>query len=188
MKETAMDKKILVPLADGAEEIEAMTIIDVLRRAGATVTVAGIGSLQVTAAHGVRMIADRLISQCTEDTYDMIALPGGMPGADNLRASKPLADLLVRQQKEDRWYAAICASPAVVLAPLGLLAGRHATCYPGFTEKLQGATVSDDRVVVDGRCITSKGPASAMEFAVTLVSVLFGEARANEVAAGLLMK
>jgi 4-methyl-5(b-hydroxyethyl)-thiazole monophosphate biosynthesis len=177
-----------VPLADGAEEIEAMTIIDVLRRAGADVTVAGIGSIEVTAAHGVRLFADKMISECTGEIYDMIALPGGMPGSENLRASKPLADLLVKQQKEDRWYAAICAAPAVVLAPLGLLTGRRATCYPGFTEKLMGATVSDNRVVVDGRCITSKGPGSAMEFAVTLVLVLFGETASDEVAAGLLMK
>jgi 4-methyl-5(b-hydroxyethyl)-thiazole monophosphate biosynthesis len=183
-----MGKKVLVPLANGAEEIEAMTIIDVLRRAGADVTVAGVGALEVTAAHGVRLLADRLISECTHETYDMIALPGGMPGAENLRDSKPLADLLLKQQKEDRWYAAICAAPAVALAPLGLLEGRHATCYPGFTEQLRGAAVSDDRVVVDGRCITSKGPGSAMEFAVTLASVLFGEAKANEVAAGLLME
>jgi len=183
-----MDKKVLVPLADGAEEIEAMTIIDVLRRAGAEVTVAGIGALEVTAAHGVRLLADRLISECTDETYDLIALPGGMPGSKNLRDSKPLADLLVKQQQADRWYAAICAAPAVALAPLGLLADRHATCYPGFTGQLEGASVSEDRVVVDGRCITSKGPGTAMEFAVTLVSVLFGEAKADEVAAGLLMQ
>jgi len=183
-----MDKKVLVPLADGAEEIEAMTIIDVLRRGGADVTVAGVGSLEITAAHGIRLIADRLISECTDETWDMIALPGGMPGSENLRDSKPLSDLLVKQKEEDRWYAAICAAPAVALAPLGLLTGCHATCYPGFTDQLQGATVSDDRVVVDGRCITSKGPGSAMEFAVTLVSVLFGEAKADEVAGGLLMK
>jgi 4-methyl-5(b-hydroxyethyl)-thiazole monophosphate biosynthesis len=183
-----MAKNVLVPLADGAEEIEAMTIIDVLRRAGADVTVAGIGTLEVTAAHGVRLIADKLISECTDATWDMIVLPGGMPGSENLRNSKPLSDLLVKQKQEDRWYAAICAAPALALAPLGLLTGRHATCYPGFTGQLQGATVSDDRVVVDGRCITSKGPGSAMEFAVTLTTLLFGKAKADEVAAGLLMK
>jgi 4-methyl-5(b-hydroxyethyl)-thiazole monophosphate biosynthesis len=182
-----MNKKVLVPLADGAEEIEAMTIIDVLRRAGADVTVAGVSATLVTAAHGVRIEAEKRISECTDETWDLIVLPGGMPGSENLRDSKPLGDLLVKQQKEDRWYAAICAAPAVVLAPLGLLAGRHATCYPGFTGQLRDATVSDERVVVDGRCITSKGPGSAMEFSVTLVSLLFGEAKADEVAAGLLM-
>ena len=183
-----MDKKILVPLADGAEEIEAMTIIDVLRRVGADVTIASVGSLEVTGAHGVKLIADKLISQCTDDTYDMIALPGGMPGSENLRDSKPLSDLLVKQQQDNRWCAAICAAPAVALAPLGLLTGRRATCYPGFTKQLQGAKVSDDRVVVDGRLITSKGPGSAMEFAITLVSVLFGKTTADEVAAGLLVQ
>ena len=183
-----MDKKVLVPLADGAEEIEAMTIIDVLRRAGANVTAAGINALEVTAAHGVRLLADKLISDCADETYDMIVLPGGMPGSENLRNSKLLEDLLLNQRNEGRWYAAICAAPAVVLAPLGLLADHHATCYPGFTGQLRDATVSDDRVVVDGRCITSKGPGSAMEFAVTLVSILFGEAKADEIAAGLLMR
>jgi 4-methyl-5(b-hydroxyethyl)-thiazole monophosphate biosynthesis len=185
-KERTMNKNVLVPLANGAEEIEAMTIIDVLRRAGADVVIAGVEALEITAAHGVRLMADKPISECTNETWDMIVLPGGMPGAENLHNSTSLADLLVRQEKEGRWYAAICAAPAVVLAPLGLLEGRHATCYPGFTEKLQGATVSEERVVVDGHCITSKGPGSAMEFAVALVSVLFGEAKADEVAAGLL--
>ena len=183
-----MDKKVLVPLADGAEEIEAITIIDVLRRAGANVTAAGIKTLEVTAAHGVRLLADKLISDCADETYDMIVLPGGMPGSENLRNSKRLEDLLLKQRNDGRWYAAICAAPAVVLAPLGLLADHHATCYPGFIGQLRDATVSDERVVVDGRCITSKGPGSAMEFAVTLVSVLFGEAKADEIAAGLLMR
>ncbi len=183
-----MNKKVLVPIADGTEEIEAMTIIDVLRRAEARVTVAGVPSREITAAHGVRISADKLISECAGESYDMIALPGGMPGATNLRDSKALTDLLLKQRDADGWIAAICASPAVVLAPLGLLADRHATCYPGFTEQLGEAIVSDDRVVVDGRCITSKGPGSAMEFAVTLVSVLFGKAKADEIAAGLLMR
>lgn len=181
-----MNKKVLVPVADGAEEIETMTIIDVLRRAEARVTIAGVSSREITAAHGVRLSADKLITECADETYDMIALPGGMPGAENLRNSKVLTDLLVQQRDAGRWLAAICAAPAVVLGSLGLLEGRHATCYPGFTAQLKGATVSDDRVVVDGPCITSKGPGSAMAFALALVTALFGEAKADEVAAGLL--
>lgn len=181
-----MNKNVLVPIADGTEEIEAMTIIDVLRRAGANVTVAGVPSLEVTTAHGVRLLADKLISECANETYDMIALPGGMPGSENLRDSKTLADLLVKQREADRWYAAICAAPAVVFGSLGLLTGRHATCYPGFTAQLQGATVSEERVVVDSPCITSKGPGSAMDFALALVTALFGETKADEVADGLL--
>ncbi len=182
-----MNKNVLIPIADGTEEIEAVTIIDVLRRAGARVTVAGVDSREITAAHGVRISTDKLISECLGEAFDLIALPGGMPGAENLRNSKALASLLVAQRDNDRWYAAICAAPAVVLAPLGLLTNRQATCYPGFTGRLEGATVSDERVVVDGRCITSKGPGSAMEFAVKLVSILFGETRAAEVSADLLM-
>jgi 4-methyl-5(b-hydroxyethyl)-thiazole monophosphate biosynthesis len=182
-----MNKTVLVPLADGTEEIEAMTMIDVLRRADAQVTVAGVPTLEITAAHGVKFTADKLISECIDEAYDMIALPGGMPGAENLRDSKPLTDLLVNQRESGRWYAAICASPAVVLGSHGLLTGRSATCYPGFAGGLGGATESDERVVVDGPCITSKGPGSAMAFALTLVSILFGEAKTDEVAAGLLV-
>ena len=182
-----MNKKVLVPIADGSEEIEAVTIIDVLRRAGARVTVAGIHSLQVTGAHGIRLLADMTVSECMDQSYDLIALPGGMPGSENLRNSIALSSLLIAQRDNDRWYAAICAAPAVVLAPLGLLENRHATCFPGFINQLGGALHSEDRVVVDGRCITSQGPGSALEFAVKLVAVLFGNEKAAEVAAGMVL-
>ena len=182
-----MIKQVLVPIADGSEEIEAVTIIDVLRRAGASVTVAGVGALQITASRGVKIVADRLISECIGETYDLIALPGGMPGAENLRDSKELIRLLEAQRAENRWYAAICAAPAVVFAPHGWIAGRHATCHPNFFGQLGSAIVSTDRVVVDGHCITSQGPGSALEFALKLVVVLFGEKKAAEVASPMVM-
>jgi protein deglycase len=176
-----MSKKVLVPIADGSEEIEAVTIIDVLRRAGASVTVASVGTLEITASRGVKIVADKLISECVGEPYDLIALPGGMPGAENLRASKVLCALLNTQQSENKWYAGICAAPAVVFAPLGLLAQRHATCHPNFIQKLGNAIPSVERVVVDGPCITSQGPGSALEFSLKLVAVLFGENKAVEV-------
>lgn len=183
-----MVKQVLVPIADGSEEIEAVTIIDVLRRAGACVTVAGVETLQITASRGVRIVADKLISECVSETYDLIALPGGMPGAENLRNSKELIRLLEEQQAQNRWYAAICAAPAVVFAPHGWLTGRHATCHPNFAGQLGDAIRSSDRVVLDGHCITSQGPGTALEFALKLVVVLFGEQRAAEVASPMILR
>ena len=181
-----MSKKVLVPIADGTEEIEAACIIDVLRRAGAFVTVASVDSLQITASHGVKIIADKLISDCTEIVYDLIALPGGMPGAERLRDSKELELMLKRQQREGRLYAAICASPAVVLQCHGLLGKRKATCHPSFAKQLDNTDAVTSRVVVDDECITSQGPGTALEFAIKLVEMLYNEQKAKEVALPML--
>ena len=181
-----MSKKVLVPIADGTEEIEAACIIDVLRRAGASVTVASVDKLQVIAAHEVKLVADKLISDCTEIVYDLIALPGGMPGAERLRDSKELELMLKRQQREGRLYAAICASPAVVLQCHGLLGKRKATCHPSFAKQLDNTDAVKSRVVVDDECITSQGPGTALEFAITLVELLYGKQKAKEVALPML--
>jgi 4-methyl-5(b-hydroxyethyl)-thiazole monophosphate biosynthesis len=177
-----MMKRVLVPIADGTEEIEAVCIIDVLRRAGAEVTVAAVAGLQVTASRGVVLVADCPISECTDVTYDLVALPGGMPGAEHLRDSKDLEEILKRQAREGRWYAAICAAPAVVLQHHGLLAGRRATCHPNFVSRLENTDAVESRVVTDGRCITSRAPGTAIEFALKLVEVLYGEEKVSEVA------
>ncbi len=177
-----MDKQILVPIADGTEEIEAVCIIDVLRRAGASVTVASVDSLQVTASRGVKLVADCLIKDCTDKVYDLIALPGGMPGAEHLRDSQDLRILLERQQKEGRLYAAICASPVVILQHHGLLKSMNATCHPAFTDTLVNIEAVETRVVVDGICITSRGPGTAIEFALKLVECLYGKEKAGEIA------
>ena len=182
-----MSKKVLVPIADGMEEIEAVCIIDVLRRAGAFVTVASVDKLQVIAAQGVKLVADKLISDCTESVYDLIALPGGMPGAERLRDSKELELMLKRQQREGRLYAAICASPAVVLQHHGLLGKRKATCYPSFAKQLDNTDAVTSRVVVDDKCITSQGPGTALEFAITLVELLYGKQKAQEVSGPMLI-
>jgi 4-methyl-5(b-hydroxyethyl)-thiazole monophosphate biosynthesis len=181
-EEAVMAKRVLVPIADGTEEIEAVCVIDVLRRAGAEVTVAGVDRLQVTASRGVTLVADCPISECKAVTYDLVALPGGMPGAEHLRNSKDLEEILKRHVREGRWYAAICAAPAVVLQHHGLLAGRRATCHPNFVDRLVKTDTIESRVVVDGPCITSRGPGTAIEFALKLVEILYGEEKAREVA------
>ncbi|MBW1981960.1 MAG: DJ-1/PfpI family protein [Deltaproteobacteria bacterium] len=180
-------RKVLVPVADGTEEIEAVCLIDVLRRAGAAVTVASVCNQQVTCSRGVRLVADCLIGDCVAQVYDLIALPGGMPGAEHLRDCSDLAAMLKRQQQEGRLYAAICASPAVVLQHHGLLAGRRATCHPGFVQQLQDAAAVELRVVEDGNCITSRGPGTALEFALALVARLYGHEKAREVAAPMVV-
>ena len=182
-----MSKKVLVPIADGMEEIEAVCIIDVLRRAGAFVTVASVDKLQVIAAHGLKLVADKLISDCAEIVYDLIALPGGMPGAERLRDSKELELMLKRQQREGRLFAAICASPAVVLQRHGLIGRRKATCYPSFAKQLDNTDAITSRVVVDDKCITSQGPGTALEFAITLVELLYGKQKVQEVSGPMLI-
>ena len=183
-----MAKKVLVPIADGTEEIEAVCIIDTLRRAGAEVTVASVGKLQVTASRGVKLVADALIADCTGQTYDCIALPGGMPGAEHLRDSAELIGILKKQKQAGRLYGAICASPAVVLQHHKLIEKVRATCFPGMRNKLDPAYASDERVVVDGNCVTSQGPATAIEFALKLVELLFGPAKAKEVGVAMLVR
>jgi len=178
----------LVPLAQGCEEIEAVTIIDVLRRAGVKVTVAGIESLNIKGAHGIRFEAAILISKCLKNEYDLIALPGGMPGAENLRDSKELTQLLRRQQKKNKLFAAICASPAVVLQHHGLIADKRITCHPDFMDSLPHSQVVEMSTVNDKGCITSCAPGTAMEFALALVKELCGEDVAADIAMAMVYR
>ena len=182
-----MPKTALVAVADGTEELEAVTIIDVLRRAQAEVTVASVDELNITASHGVKLVADCLIEGCKGKTYDLIVLPGGMPGAEHLRNCAALIEMLKKQKQAGRLYAAICASPAVALAPHGLLDDKQATGYPSMAN-LPNQTKRNQRVVVDGNCITSQGPGTALEFAIELVRQLFGETKAKQVAEPMLVK
>ncbi len=180
-----MTQNVLVPIADGTEEIEAVCIIDTLRRAQTQVIVASVSTLQITASRGTHLVADTLITDCTQQTYDMIALPGGMPGATNLGACGALIALLQDQQQNQRWIAAICAAPAVVLQPHGLLKGVRATCYPAMLEQLERP--SHDRVVIDQNVITSQGPGVALEFALTLAEILHGPAERHKLAQAMLI-
>ena len=183
-----MKKTVLVPVANGTEELEAVAIIDVLRRAGATVTVASVtGTLQITASRGVVIVADALIEECADQTFDLVVLPGGIPGAEHLRDSAVLTRLLKYQKEKELLYGAICASPAVVLEHHGLLEGRQATCHPGFADQIANRDQIESRVVVDGNCLTSRGPGTAVEFALSLVEQLFGKAKREEVAAPMVV-
>ena len=177
-----MPPKVLVPVADGSEEIEAVTIIDVLRRAGAQVTVASVDALEITASRGVKLVADCLITDCEDENFDLVVLPGGMPGAEHMRDNAVLKRILLRQHDSGGLCGAICAAPAVVLETHGLLKGRRATCHPNFVDQLHDACAAPSRVVVDGNCITSRGPGTAMEFALKLVEVLFGRESRDAVA------
>jgi 4-methyl-5(b-hydroxyethyl)-thiazole monophosphate biosynthesis len=175
----------LVAIADGTEELEAVSVIDTLRRAGVRVTVASVDGRQVTCSRGVVLVADALIGDCVRQTYDAIVLPGGMPGAEHLRDSTPLTFMLQQQHAHGRLLAAICASPAVVLQHHGLIGARRATCYPGFEQELANVDRSG-AVVVDGTCITSKGPGTALPFALAIVCALCGSPAAHKVAVGML--
>lgn len=182
-----MAVNVLVPIADGTEEIEAVTIIDVLRRAEAQVTVASVGALEVTASRGVKIVADCLIDTCKNQSFDLVVLPGGLPGAEHLRDNTTLKEILVRQQTAGGLYGAICAAPAVVLETHGLLENRQATCHPGFVEGLKNTSAVASRVVVDGNCVTSRGPGTAMEFSLKLVELLFGKDKMQAVAAPMVI-
>lgn len=176
-----MTRQVLVPIADGCEEMEAVTIIDILRRAEITVTVASCqadGSLEITASRGVHLKADCHISACTDKAFHMIILPGGMPGAEHLRDCPHLTRLLKAQKKNKRWYAAICAAPAVVLSHHGLLDNVKATCYPGFIDRLEGAMPQlGDLVVIDQQkqVITAQGPGNAIDFSFKIIDRLYGK-------------
>ena len=168
-------KRVLVPLAEGFEELEAVTIIDILRRAGIEVVVASLAGSPVTGSHGIRLAADTPLAALVEQDFDMIALPGGMPGAEHLRNDPRIADFVRRLHDLGRPVAAICAAP-MVLAAAGVLEGRRATSYPGF---LEGGT--GEAVVVDRNVITSRGPGTALDFALALVGELLGAAARHSV-------
>ncbi len=181
--------KVLVPIANGTEEIEAVCIIDTLRRAGAEVTVASVeATLQVTASRGTKLVADAFIADCAGAVYDGIAIPGGMPGAEHLRDCETLTALLDAQRDAGRLYGAICAAPVVVLQHHGLLAGRAATCHPSFASRLENPAHIEKRVVVDGNCVTSRGPGTAIEFALALIETLYSAEKAREIGAQMLVK
>lgn len=182
-------KQSFLFLADGFEEVEALTAVDVLRRAGMPVkTVSITSSLQVRGAHGVVVNADLLFDNTLFDDPEYLILPGGMPGASNLHDFDPLAGLLRRQAESPRGrIAAICAAPAVVLGADGLLKGHRATCYPGFEKDLEGATFVDEPVVTDEKFVLGNGPANALVWALAIVEKSLGREKADTVANGMLL-
>lgn len=179
-------KTALIILATGFEEIEAVTIIDILRRAKVEITSASLDDTLVVGGHAIQIMADTKLADVTEKLFDAIILPGGMAGTDNLLASEAVRVMLKKHADQGRIVSAICAAP-LVLEKAGVLAGTRATIYPGLDAKLlSAAQVSGDSVVEDGNVITSKGPGTAMEFALHLVERLAGKMMADQVAGGLL--
>jgi 4-methyl-5(b-hydroxyethyl)-thiazole monophosphate biosynthesis len=178
--------RVLVPLADGCEELEAVTIIDLLRRAGIEVVAAGLKPGIVKASRGVQLVPDVTLDVALRDEYDMVVLPGGMPGATHLKDDPRIIGLLQRMAAGGKYTAAICAAPAV-LAAAGVLDGKTATSYPSFLDAAPapGMRYRSDAVVQDGRVVTSRGPGTAMDFALTLVELLAGAARRHEVESAL---
>ena len=178
--------RALVPLAQGCEELEAVTIIDLLRRAGVEVVTAGLVPGPVTASRGVVMVPDVTLDVVLDDAFDMIVLPGGGPGADRLDADTRIHGLLERLSGEGRYTAAICAAPKV-LANAGLLDGHRATSYPGVLDGMALPRVEVDLkpVVRDGKVITSRGPGTAMDFALELIELLVDRAKRDEVESAL---
>jgi 4-methyl-5(b-hydroxyethyl)-thiazole monophosphate biosynthesis len=180
-----MSVKILVPIADGIEMIEALSIVDVFRRAGAQVDLASVNDLLITSSHNVKIYADKLIDECSEESYDLVALPGGIPGAENLKNSATLIKILRKQNEADKFYGAICASPAVVLEHHGLLQGKMATGHPMFADSIGNRADSTLKVVMDKNCITSRGAGTAVDFSLELLGILMGEEKKREVAKGM---
>lgn len=189
-----MEKKALVFLADGFEEVEAVTPIDYLRRAGIRVVMAAIGNkTAVTGSHGIPLTADTTLEalekqgELSPDNWDCVILPGGMPGSKNLAACAPLGDFLKKMSGAGKTVAAICAAPAVVLAPLGILEGKRFTCYPGMEQGLTGGTWTEDKVAADGYLVTSRAAGTAAEFAFTLINKLAGSEQEKKLRASLLL-
>jgi len=178
--------KVLVPLAQGCEELEAVTVIDLLRRAQIEVVTAGLDKKTVTASRGVRLVPDTDLDTALKQDYDMVILPGGLPGADHLDRDPRLRSLLQKMAAGNKYITAICAAPKA-LANAGVLEGKRATAYPGVLDhmNLPRTKVTRDAVVVDDHIITSRGPGTAMDFALTLIEVLLGKQKRNEVEAGL---
>ncbi len=177
-----MQNTVLIAVADGIEEIEAVTLIDILRRANVDVTVASIYTerKKVCGAHRIELVADCLIDDCKNQSFDMVIVPGGLPGAENLANSTDLVEILKNQVDQGKFYGAICASPALVLEKHGLLKGRQATCYPAFLEQLGSKAAHPSlRVVIDGNCLTSQGPGTAMEYGLAIVSTLCDKTKAQ---------
>ncbi len=177
--------RVLVPLAEGFEELEAVTIIDLLRRADIEVDVAGLAPGPVTGSRRTVIQPDLTLDEALARDYDMVVLPGGLPGATHLDQDPRIHALLKRLHEGGKYTAAICAAPRV-LAHAGLLEGRHATAYPGVLEAdAGGARVSGEAVVRDGTVITSRGPGTAMDFALALIEALAGRGARDQVEAGL---
>jgi 4-methyl-5(b-hydroxyethyl)-thiazole monophosphate biosynthesis len=181
--------RVLVPIADGVEEIEAVTIIDVLRRAGVEVVCAGLSEKPVTASRKVKLIPDRSLEEVKDETFDMVVLPGGGDGVENLKRDPRIKAILQGMNGRQKWVTAICAAPTL-LAAYGLLEGKKATSHPSRRDQtaLEKVHYQEQRVVQDGHIITSRGPGTALEFALKLVEVLCGREKVGELKEAMVVR
>lgn len=180
--------KVYEFIATGSEEIESLIPLDVMRRGGVEfLTVSITGSKTVKMAHGVNIEADMLFEEADFSDADLLMLPGGLPGADNLNAHEGVRNALLEQNKKGKLVAAICAAPQV-LGSLGLLKGKRATCYPGFEKFMTGAEYTHELCTVDGNIVTGEGPAATLPYAYTLLAALKDEAVADQIAEGMMFK
>ncbi|MCD6226732.1 MAG: DJ-1/PfpI family protein [Candidatus Aenigmarchaeota archaeon] len=169
--------KVMIPLAEGFEEIEALTVVDVLRRAGMHVDTIGVVGSVIEGSHGIRVMTDKRINQINPNDYDIIVLPGGSPGYQNLARSGIITEILKNFNRQNKMIAAICGAP-LILAQIGILENRKATVYPGFERKLPYPR--DRPVVVDNNIVTSQAPGTAMEFALKIVELKLGASAAKK--------
>jgi len=172
--------RALVPLAQGCEELEAITITDLLVRAGVDVTTAGLDDQIVTASRGTRIIPDTHITAIKNESFDLIVLPGGLPGANHLRDDPVLQSLLKRHATDNKLIGAICAAPRA-LAAAGLLEGKRVTCYPGALDEYPQLDVRTTAIEIDGQIITSRGPGTAIDFALMLIELLEGKKNRDKI-------
>ena len=173
---------VYVLLAEGFEEVEALTPVDLLRRAGVETRLVGVTGETVCGARGIRVVTDLSMDDIDLAQADMIVLPGGMPGTTNLYADKRVTSAVRAMYDAEKYVAAICAAPSVILGGMGLLKGRRATCYPGMEDGMMGSTPEKKNAVTDGRIITGCGVGGALDFACELITALCGKAKADEIA------
>lgn len=179
-------KKVCVFLADGFEEIEGLTVVDILRRAGLEAVTASVkDEISVTGSHNITVLADKTAAEVDFDGIDMLVLPGGMPGTKNLAASELVKEKILEFHQQGKWLAAICAAPSV-FGDMGLLNEERAACYPGFEEHLKGAEVTEEKVVVSGHFITSRGMGTAILFALQIVEQLLDKEKADRIKASII--
>lgn len=173
---------VLVPLAQGCEELEAVTITDLLTRAGFNVVTAGLDAQPVVASRGMVLVPKTSMDKVMEQVFDMIVLPGGLPGADHLRDNELVQEKLKQMAAQNKYTTAICAAPKA-LAQAGLLNNKKVTSYPGSLDNAPAENMQylEDSVVIDGKVVTSRGPGTAMDFALTLIELLAGKNKRDEV-------
>ena len=177
-------KTVLVLFATGSEELETVTIVNILRRAGVDVTLAGLSAGELVGSRGISLVPDTTLDDVLHQQFDMMVLPGGQPGTNHLKADARVLERVRQMAQQEKYIAAICAAP-MVLAQAGLLTGKQATCYPTCLDAYSDIRVQSSAIVEDGKIITSRGPGTAMDFALILLERLSGAAKRQEVEAGL---